>query len=569
MNQLNQLLQQMRTLFAGMTPQSRLLAVLMTIGIVVSAGFLVQNYTGSTGAMVYLFDGKSLKDSELDRIEIAFSDAGLRSYDRIGNRIKIPASNRDVYYKAISEGKAIPIGMGGAVEAAMNSIGIMDSAKTTEAKYLRARLEDLGNNIKQMDSLIQDADVKYDERRDGFSADRKQTATVALKTKAGHRLSLEQQHSIIRYVAGNFAGLKQSDVTLLDLNDSTATRLPDDPSSIAQAKYYQVKRQQEDDYRRRAENLLIDYGNVRVDVAVDIDPTLNEETDTLTYNDKPTTIQSTTTKKDAVNQKFSPGGRPGTEPNALANKGASLNNNTPDQNNTTKELTENDKRVTGNTLTRREMAGLQTKRVAFTVAVPYSYYQKAYAFKKKSADPTWKPDEKGKIDEADLKTIKDETQTSIQAKLSPIMPVGAAGEDKYPRVTVTDYLDMAIPEPPSIPASRIAMIWISESWQTLALFGLAGVALLSLRSFVKSAPGSNDAAFERGFDLPLDDAADIDLSSLTDEDNELYTQPASEESSTPRLRTTGGDVKNDLTAMVRENPDAAATLLRNWIGGTT
>jgi flagellar M-ring protein FliF len=307
-----------------------------------------------------------------------------------------------------------------------------------------------------------------------------------------------------------------------------------------------------------------------VDVNVEIDPTLNEETDILTYNDKPTTIQSTTSKKDATSQKQTAGGRPGTEPNALANKGASLNNpGAPDQSSITKELVENDKRVTGNTLTRTEKAGLQTLRAAFTVSVPFSYYQKAATVRWLALNPGKLASDAPPFTEAELLRVKKETETNIQLTLTPILPKGAAGEDKLPKVNVTDYLDMPVPGPPLPSTTALALEWLSESWQTLALFGMVGVALMSLRSFAKVAPSSNDSAFERGFDLPLDDASDIDLSSLTEEESNLFVDPPnSENPPKPRLITTGGDVKTDLTSMVRENPDAAATLLRNWISGS-
>lgn len=570
MNSLNLLMQQIRSLFAGMTPQSRLMAVLLTAGVVVSSLFLVQGYANGTGTMVYLFDGRSLSEADLDRIEIALSTASLRKYDRNGNRIQVPAASKDLYYKAIDEGKAIPEGMGGAIEAAINNPGFLEATKTTEAKHVAGKLKDLANNIKQISNLIYDAHVTYDEKREGFSSERKQTATVAIKTVGGKRLSMPQQHAIIKYVSKAFAGLKESDVALLDLTESQTTVISNDPNSIAQARYYQVKREREEELRVRAERLLMDYGDVRVDVNVEIDPTLNEETDVLTYNDKPTTIQSTTSKKDATQQKQTSGGRPGTEPNALANKGASLNSpGAPDQSSITKELVENDKRVTGNTLIRTEKAGLQTIRAAFTIGVPFSYYQKAATVKWLALNPGKPAADAPPFTEAEMTRIKKETETSIQLMLTPLLPKGAAGENELPKVNVTDYLDMPIPDPPLPSTVNLALNWLSESWQTLALFGLVGVALMSLRSFAKTAPSSNDSAFERGFDLPLDEAGDVDLSSLTDEESDLFVDaPSSDEPATPRLRTTGGDVKSDLTTMVRENPDAAATLLRNWISGS-
>jgi len=169
---------------------------------------------------------------------------------------------------------------------------------------------------------------------------------------------------------------------------------------------------------------------------------------------------------------------------------------------------------------------------------------------------------------ADLETLKKETIRSIQTVINGMLPTVEPGEDKFPRVQVDSYFDMTVPEPPGVSLTETVLAWLSQSWQTIGLMGLVFAALISLRSFAKSTPSSNDKDFERGFDLPLDDAADIDLSSLSNEENDTIADENSDEvaGGPPRLRTTGGDIKNDLTLLVRENPDAAATLLRNWIG---
>ena len=92
--------------------------------------------------------------------------------------------------------------------------------------------------------------------------------------------------------------------------------------------------------------------------------------------------------------------------------------------------------------------------------------------------------------------------------------------------------------------------------------------MLMLRSFARGTPGGNvDAAFERGLDLQLQDPATWDLSEL-DADDEASLQEAGEAGGDGKRRFnfTGGEIKEELTALVRENPDAAASLLRNWIG---
>ncbi|MEI7459507.1 MAG: flagellar M-ring protein FliF C-terminal domain-containing protein [Pirellula sp.] len=569
MNQLNQLLQQMRALCVGMTPQSRVMTVLLAAGVAVSSVFLVQGFADGNGSMTYLFDGKLFSDAELVKMEIAFSNAALRKYERNGNRIRIPRSSKDAYYKAISEGKAVPEGMGKAIEAAVNNGSFLEPRHTTEAKHQAGLLKDIANNIMQMEAIVVDASVNYVKEREGFSAEAKKSASIAIKTRGGKPLTTQQKLGIITYVA-HALGLKQSEIALLDLSDSTTMIMSNDPSSIKQAKYYEVKRQREEELRGRAERLLMDYGNVRIDVNVDIDPTLSEETDILTYNDKPSAIQARTLKRDTTNRRFEKGGRSGTEPNATAivNKGTSLNSN-PEQSSKSNEQTENDRRLAGNTLVRSEKAGLQTTRVSFSVAVPFSFYKKVSTYQWLSLNPTKLASDAPPLTEQDLAKIKLETAASIQDKLIPIMPKGATGEDKLSRVNVTDYPDMPTPEIPPTPLVRTAMAWLSQYWQTIALMGLVGAAILSLRQFAMTASSSKDSEFEKGFDLTLDDASDIDLSSLIDDENESVVHSLEDDPDMPRLRTTGGDVKNDMTALIRENPDAAATLLRNWIGGTT
>ena len=566
MNQLNEFIQQVRSLVAGMTPQSKLMAVLLTLGIGISSVFLIQSAATGNGAMVYLLDGKTLSEDELDNIEFALGNSGLRGFERVGNRMRVPRASSDVYYKAISEGKAVPERMGNSIETALNSNTFLESTKTTEQKLLNGKQKSLSNAIKRMDPIIQDAFITYDEKRAGFSGDRKQTASVAIQTKGSKELAADQRRAIISFVEKSFAGLKQSDIAVYCNGQTTIAS--DDPTSVQQSKYYQLKRQQEEEYRLRAERLLTDYGNVRLDVNVELDPTAGETTESLSFNEKPTVIQSASSKKDAKSQRSSTGGRPGTEPNALANKSASLNTS-PDQNTESKEQTENEKSVTGNTLKRTETVGHKTTRVSVSVSIPFSYYRKVAIYKWRELNPSKPASEFPEMTASDITTLQVETERSIQKKINAILPVVAAGEDKFPRIAVEYYQDMPVPEPPAVSFTVTALEWLSQSWQTLALMGLVGAALVSLRSFAKTVPASNDRDFERGFDLPLDDATDIDLSSLTDDENEAFVNQPKGEISPPRLRTTGGDIKSDLTALVRENPDAAATMLRNWITEST
>ena len=419
-------------------------------------------------------------------------------------------------------------------------------------------------------AFIEDAFVTQAEDRPGFASKRHKTASIAVRAKGGIPLSREQTLSIMNYVQKSMAGLGASDIALLDLASGQTTLGNDDPLMIEQDRYYQVKKQQELDLKRRAKELLADYGDIRLEVNVELDPTLSEELSKMNYDPKPTTIQSSTSKKDMDSSKTSSQGRPGADPNAFSNRSASVT--PPDQNTKGKESTESVKQVVGSNVTNIKKAGLQTRYVSFSVLVPYSYYKKIHEVEWREQNPTEKDMSKlPAMTETLLKSLKTKVETQIQNALTAIIQTSVAGEDKNPRVSVSHYMDFPAPELPAPALSSLALNWLEQSWQTLALAVIALVAVVSLRGFVSSAPSTDDSAFERGFDLPLDYASDIDLAGLSDDEAiDATGEGGSEESKgTPRFKLSGGELKTDLTSMVRENPDAAATLLRNWIAGTT
>ena len=129
MNQFTQVAQQLQALCKGLTPQARLLSVLLAAAIAISAAVLFNSASAGNGKTTYLFDGQSFNDYEINRFSIAFSNASLRDWERDGDRVKIPANKKEDYYKAISEAKVQPDTMYAAVDEAMKSGNILESTQ--------------------------------------------------------------------------------------------------------------------------------------------------------------------------------------------------------------------------------------------------------------------------------------------------------------------------------------------------------------------------------------------------------------------------------------------------------
>ncbi len=557
-----------------MTPSSRIIAAMLLIGILVSSAFLVRG--SSSVSNEYLFGGRDLSDAELDSIESAFGIAGLHEYDRIGRRIKIPTAQRSTYIKALVENDALPRNLDNTIEQAIASSSFLEPLELAQQRIQARKLKDLATAIKAI-PFVESASVSYDEDKQGFSSKKLQTATVFVMPKLGRPLTDQQKRDIMKMVSTSFAGLKYENISIADLSNGAAMLGAHDPLTAEDQKYYYTKSQQEAQLKSKAENLLSNYGDVRVEVYVDLDTTLREASEVVKFDEKPTTLETSEMKKESETAKPADGGRPGANPNAIAtaNRSQSLEqyaSETAKQ----KESNVSERKVAGTQTTITDRVGLVIKRASFSVAIPRSYYKKAFQRQWLEQNPDKSDADLASIDKTvqvqGITAIKEQVDKEIQRTLANIIPPEAPGGDRFPLIEVTDYLDE-----PSAPIegpgmAEMILAYLLSSWQLIGMFGLAGFALLFLRSVSKSAPtGNTDGPFERGFDLQLEDPATWDMSAL--DQSELAEIGGNENVTTDengkvtrKFNLTGGEIKEELTTMVRDNPDAAASLLRSWIG---
>lgn len=567
MKSFNEWLASVRSLVDAMPPQQRILAVLLAACVVASVGFLLRG--SSETSREYLLAGKVWTDAELHAAEAAFGSAGLSDYRFEGQRIAVPTDLRDAYIKALAQNNAMPKQLGTSVADALASNNFLEPLERGRQRMRAAREQEIAVALTRL-PFVENALVIYDEDRRGFSTQVARSASVFVQPRAGQTLTDAQKRNIMRQVAFSFGGLLYNDVSVMDLASGQAMSGQDDPMSAEEQKYYYIKDQREADLKEKALNLLADYGDVKVEVHVDLDTTLREATEKLVYNEKPTTVASSTTKVDTESATPTPVGRPGAEPNAISNRPTSLAA-LPQQTNRNKESTSTEQRVTGHETTLTDRVGLSIRYASISVRVPASYYRKAYLRQWLEENPGKSDTDFAALDPkatiTNIARVTEEINQKIQQSLAALLPSGTAGSDRFPAVTVTDYLDEPPPPLPAVSMASTSLMYLLAYWQWIVMLLLAFVSLYMLRGFVAAAPGESrtEEAFRKGFDVQLSDPATWDLSALEeeafgDEDDE------EEAESKRRFQNNGAEIKDELTAMVRENPDAAASLLRTWIG---
>jgi flagellar M-ring protein FliF len=553
MNFLNNAIAQLSDLFRSMTPGARITAGLLLAVVVVSFGYLFRQSTAGPDA--YLFGGEALSDGDLNRIEMAIAQGNLSGHVREGNRIRVPAGQQAAYLAAIADAGAQPSNFNTILSNALDKTTAWESRDAAKERIKDARQRQLSEIVRAM-NWVEEAVVIYDEQEArGLSKEKKVTASVSVQPKVGQSLDPQRREMLRKFVASAVMGLKAESVIVTNLGDGSMSggaggvdpSLFDDP-------YYQKRVAYEQYKRETILRLLVDIPGVLVEVNAELDDTAAETTNSSKRDSKnQATLRETQTEEKTTQSNADRGGQPGPAsqgPNPQGVAAAPQRQNQNEANNSafTYEYLPG---VESQTIMRQ---GFTPKEVLATVMIPTKYFESVWT--KQNPDAAEAPKA------ADLKGIESEVITKVQDMVEQLlMQTADQARDTRKRVKVVA-LD-TLPAPAIVPPSMAskALAWSGRYWNTVAMLGVAMFSLMVLRSVVKNAPAPSAT--------PQTAAAAPALTLTSEEPAGRGDTPAGEEPADdrPRLRLKKGTtVKDDLVEIVREDPDAAADILRSWIG---
>lgn len=562
MNFLSQLGKQVTDLFASMTPSARIMAGLMFGVIVVSLGWIVNSETSSNYEP--LLGGVTLSNEELDRIETAFGDSQLRDYVREGRRIRIPSGQKDQYLKALSAAGALPKEWGSEIDRALQEGNVFESSEKFSARFQTSRERELAGILKRMPGISYAA-VEYDEQKRGFAKQTDRVCSIHVQGQFNDPIPETVMKRIAASAAKYFAGLSESNVSVFDLGTANYYCKTDDPLGIDENPMLAAQKQWEEYYYEKVEPMLSDYGAAKLLVNVEIDSTLSEEMEKLQYDATPVTLQSTESKKDIENAKAAPAGPPGAGSNGIGNKPQSIASSGLDQSSKTKESEANERRVAGHDVVRKRTAGLVPKFVKLSIGIPRSHYREVLAHRFLLANPgKTAADIPESFTPAEMTELETEIEASVRSAVEGVAVGVREGDSRKPFVNVYAFTDLPPEEfeGPSMTANTLG--WLGKSWTTLALLVLVLISMGMMFNWVKSQAGDSDAdrRFADGFGLEVPDQMGDELE-LSSDDGDEEGEHAREK---PSFEVSGGEMKEDLSNLIKENPDAVVNLLKTWIG---
>jgi flagellar M-ring protein FliF len=555
MDFLTKAFQPIRDVFLAMSVSARITAGLLLAAIVVGLAFLVTR-TG-VEAEEYLLSGQPFSETELAKMEAAFAKANLGGYKIVGNRVRIPPSQKAAYVAALVDGDALPPNPATFMDAATSNANPFESKQQREARLKFAREQQLSHVVSQM-AGIANATVSFDEQeKGGFPRRVEKTAVAAVWSESNLGLTPKQVRSIRDYVAGSIAGLNRENVTVMDQVLGVSYAGAAEGSLIGMDDPYAARKQKyEEEWRQKILETLSMVPGVVVGVNVELDPELIHDRSSVEFDPKKTAaVMTKENRKTDTSTGPAPGGRPGAVPNGVThNAGAAV---------TQVEAPKSESEESGseqvNSVSRSEIRGSKAAFVPTVVKasirVPQSYFAKIW----RESHPPAPGQEPTPPTLAELQQVELDVKNSIEKAVVALMPEQEAGADPYIAVTFTTYQDLSVPEPAPPSLAAQATTWLGANWQTAGMVLLGLVSLVMLRGVARSLPApAEPVAVSQGAPQPQRMAA------AEDEEEEEETTAA--RLLARRFRVSGPNLKAELADMVREDPESAAKVLSTWIG---
>jgi flagellar M-ring protein FliF len=569
MDVLNRFATQLSDLFKSMSPGARITTALLLVAVVVSLGYLFN--TQSTGAEAYLLNGQSFTADEMSNMEAAFGKAGLSDYTVEGSRIRVTKSRQAAFLGAMADAGALPARFGDFLGQATAKAGPFTSRHEREEMMKNARQMELALVIRSM-AGIENAAVHYDtQKQNGLRATTVATASVSVKPRGLQPLEESKVPMIRSLVAAAISGLQPDNVTVIDLNGGRAySSKSGGIGSALDDPYLSRMREYQSLIESRVRDSLSHVPGIAVTANVELDREMVKNVEETKVDPKTVPLMSKT-EENTLSSTSGRGsaGTPGLDaqqpqPNRPASLPGGGGGNSQTEDSRTK--TENAFTAShGRTTT--QLAGLTPKRTTVSIGIPSDYFEQVWQQRNPAADGA----EKKKPDAAALTAIQDEETKKIRDHVAglippPIDPSGAPVDPKT-LVTVSTFTRVAL-TPITGPAfTDRALDWLVESWNTLAMIVLAVVALMMLRSFVASVPAPPELPTVHAATMSDDESNSV--TGKKDATGAGGDAAPAKQRQIQRKTLNGPSLKEELVEMVREDPDAAANILRSWIGSTT
>jgi len=512
---------QLIELVRAMTPRARVTVGGLILAVLLGLAYLTQQKLA--GETTYLLGGQPFSSDELTTVQGALGKAQLNDFTVEGNRLRIPKSKQAAYLAALADGNALPQTLTDIFSEGNEKTNWWSTRQQQVAQARATKKKWLSLMLRSMNG-VESADVEFDkEESRGWKPTQIATALVAVKMRGGQPLT-EDRAAYFQRVAAAALNMSPPDVTVVDRNSDLVVGGANAQGTVGAADdYLNLKRKYQADYEAKLHKALSYVPGVMVSAEVELDREQRREGARAPLDaNGPLGI---------ANQPANLRGFPAARPNSGEETGLVATNAPP-------TLQQN----------RTDSPGWTPRQVKVSVGVPTSYFDEIWRRRHsdRAADHAVAPpaDELAQIELAEI--------ARIRQCASGLIPNSDAAATE-PLVTVTPFFHAVPSEAVKPPLAALVSAWLVSSGPEVAVILIAIVGLaalrLALRHVVRRPPQVQQTAT----------GATESRSTGGPHVSRLRADLAQRISS-------GRPSREDLADIVREDPAAAANVLRSWIG---
>lgn len=528
---------------AGLTASQRML-----VGTLVAVMALTLLYWGryaGSPEMVPVLN-QSLSDDEIGRIDTALEAKGI-PHSVVGGKVMVPADRKMEIVADLMYHQAMPRDTRSAFEDMSAKLNPFSPESEREAWYNQATQQTLSQLISRFPGVADARVIINAKNEHRIENSIPPSATIFITTRdrssAGKQLVIAAADG----VAGAVSGLTPSRISVII--NGISHRVPDDNNSFGSDEIDDVKQRSESRLEQKIRDQFAYIPGLTVTVAVDVEnSTVVQHKHTY---DAANTLVKPAEEESRTEENSSPSG-PAADPGAGANTGASIMTAVVGGGNQTSSIDESKSKnivLPSDLLVDTQTpAGKDTVQSA-AVRVPRSYFAAIY----KQRNPTAKdPDDAAlqPIVEAELANIKDGVKKCIGLKSDDQLSV-----DWYPDASPV----LAMATTTSTPVASVTTV--TGHVKEISIGLLAVVSLFMMFSMVRKATpapavaspvevkepppilGASEALVgEAGLGGATLDGVELDEDAIRNQ-----------------------QMLEQVTTMVKENPDGAASLVKRWL----
>jgi flagellar M-ring protein FliF len=558
MDFLRRSLSQIQTQLSGLTVSQKLLTGLLLLIMVATAFFTVANSAKPT--MVVLID-QPMSAQDINKAEMAL--AGKHTYKVEGDKILVPADEAYAIRGELFAAQALPSDTTMAFNELLRSSNLLSTERNSERQWNIATQETLSRMLKYFPYIENGTVIVVPGQRSGIGRDAATpTASVTVKVRNNEALSTRQVDAIVAMVAGSVSGLKREAVNIIDGQRSYRVQSSDAalPSDLLE-----YKKAIEDQLTQKLYTMFGDIPNVKI--AVNAIPDLRRRTqESETYDPKGIAkaevqeTRRTSNSTEGANAKAEPGVRPNVGAVADNSSAAGHTTSTTTSDTTSSTAVRFDKKVESISF----QPGSEIKELSASISLPRSHFVGIYR--------RMVHDQKADPEDDKLKQIIDDRLKSTAALAKATI---GAHEDDQIRVDWFD--DTLTPATADIAIagagfSSGAAGFVSQYAKQgiLAAFalGVVGMMLMMVKRAVPNGGADVDASVffanaagggrKRGGGGQMDTSDDV-YGEANQGDAVLTGIELDDDTLASRK------IVDEVSAMIKDNPENAATLVKRWI----